>query len=155
MSVMSVMGFAHLLTELATELPTVTRAGLAEAAEVIATEAKAEIGHYQAAAGPFQAWAPLADATVKDRVSKGFSPNEPLLRTGGMRDSIETTVSRNSAEIGSNSDIAVYQELGTSKIPPRSFLGGAAVRKEDEVVRILGEHVKAHLEGGGSVTPIR
>jgi hypothetical protein len=52
-----------------------------------------------------------------------------------------------SAEVGSNSDIMVYQELGTAHIPPRSILGGAAARKEDEVVKVLGSGVIAALIG--------
>ena len=35
--------------------------------------------------------------------------------------------------------MAVYQELGTSKMPPRSFLGGAAFAKQAEVLEVLGQ----------------
>lgn len=51
------------------------------------------------------------------------------------------------AYAGSDSDIAVYQELGTNRIPPRSFLGGAALRKEDEAVEVLGERMMMALVG--------
>jgi phage gpG-like protein len=117
---------------------------------VVEKEAKAEIGHYQGAAGPFSAWPELADATKEDRLKSGFSENDPLLRTGELRDSIEHTAGVDEAVVGSNSDIAVYQELGTQHIPPRSFLGGAAVRKGEEVANILGRHVVKALAGGSS-----
>ena len=33
------------------------------------------LGIYQDHLGPFNAWEPLADSTVSDRVNKGFTPN--------------------------------------------------------------------------------
>ena len=113
--------------------------GLKEACEILQTEAKAEIGHYQQEAGPFQAWPELAESTKQDRVKSGFPENEPLLRTGETRDSIEYTVGHGEARVGSNSPVAVAQEIGTDKIPARSFLGGAAVRKHDEIVRAMAK----------------
>jgi hypothetical protein len=70
-------------------------------------------------------WPQLAESTQRERERLGFAANEPLLRTGDLRESIEYTVLPREAavEIGSNDKIAVYQELGTSRIPPRSFLG--------------------------------
>ena len=53
-----------------------------------------------------------------------------------MRDSIEhKVISDKEAEIGSNSDIAVIQELGTSTIPARSFLAGAAAHEAENVAK--------------------
>ena len=121
--------------------------GLERAAVIIETEAKAEIGHYQEAVGPFAAWAELADSTKADRVQRGFSENEPLLRTGALRDSIQHRSDNSDAMIGSDSPIAEYQELGTATIPPRSFLGGAAARKSEEAVNEIGRHIVAGLIG--------
>lgn len=95
-------------------------------AKAIARRAKQKIGEYQEEVGEFAAWAELADSTKTDRVNQGFPENEPLLRTGEMRDSIEYICGSLEAQVGSNDDKAVDQELGTSRIPPRSFLGGAA-----------------------------
>lgn len=124
-----------------------THRALDHAARIVKTEAKEEIGVYQAQAGSFVAWAELAAATKADRLAHGFPENEPLLRTGDLRDSIGHVVEGHEAAVGSNSDIAVYQELGTARIPPRSFLAGAAIRKEAEVVAILGEGVVTGLVG--------
>jgi hypothetical protein len=55
---------------------------------------------------------------MAERVRNGFAANEPLPRTGQLRDSIEWTAQGNEGFVGSNLDIAVYQELGTSRIPP-------------------------------------
>lgn len=117
------------------------------AARIVQDEAKHEIGVYQAAAGPFGAWPDLADATKKDRSTKGYPENEPLLREGNLRDSIERTHNEHEAEVGSNSDIAVYQEIGTQRIPPRSFLGHAAIVKEKEVVEAIALEVIHAVSG--------
>jgi HK97 gp10 family phage protein len=141
----------------------VEKHALENAAVVIEKCAKKKIGEYQDQAGPFAAWAELADSTLHGgfdelgrrfpgKIELGYATEDehnPLLRTGEMRDSIQHTVSGNEAQVGSNSDIAVYQELGTEKIPPRSFLGGAAAEKLDEVLTIVGEHAVAALIGKG------
>ena len=134
----SLTGFAHFLGSVA-----VTRAAdheaLERAAVIVETEAKRVIGTYD------YNWPQLAPSTQADRVAQGFPANEPLLRTGEMRDSIEHVSDRKEAQIGSNSDIAVWQELGTVSIPARSFLGEAAIRKEQEVVDEIGRVVVSTL----------
>jgi hypothetical protein len=114
----------------------------------IEARAKEKIGEYQGAAGPFSAWAPLAQATIDDRVASGYSPDQPLLREGDMRDSIEHKVSGHEGHVGSDSDVALYQELGTSSIPPRSFLGGAAFELAPKIVEETGAEFTAFLSGG-------
>ena len=119
---------------------------LEEAAALVARAARAEIGSYQGQVGPLVAWAELADATKDDRLKKGFTENDPLERTGDLRDSIGHEVEMQNvglgvAIVGSTSEIARYQEMGTSRIPPRSFLAGALLRNADPVRRILGERV--------------
>ena len=121
---------------------------LEEAAKVIEKHAKEKIGEYQKQAGQFAAWEELAESTKEDRSREGYPENEPLLRSGELRDSIQHSVTGNEAHVGSNSDIAVYQELGTVKMPPRSFLGGSACEKAAEVVEMIGETLTIHLSGG-------
>ncbi|MCQ8279863.1 hypothetical protein NFI95_15570 [Acetobacteraceae bacterium KSS8] len=147
MNEFSLAGFAAHLAEITVEAEHETRYGLEEAARIVEAEAKAEIGTYQGQAGPFDPWAELADATKADRVRQGFTENDPLLRTGEMRDSIEHTVQGKTAYVGTDNQIAVYQELGTERIPPRSFLGGAAFRKAPEVAEIIGGRFIAALTG--------
>lgn len=72
-------------------------------------------------------WPALSPATKKTQPGM-------LLETGEMRDSIEWTAEKDVGYVGSNNDKAVYHELGTSKIPPRSFLMGAAVHKMPEIL---------------------
>ena len=51
--------------------------------------------------------------------------------------------------VGTNHPIAPFQEFGTSKIPPRSFLRGAAMRKEDAIHKMTGRLMFAALIHGG------
>lgn len=142
----------YLLSLNAVQTVAVARA-LDESAALIEKDAKAEIGTYQEAVGPFPAWAPLAPSTVADRVRQGYAPDEPLLREGDLRDSITHETRGLDAVVGSNSDIAVYQELGTEHIPPRPFLGPAAVHDERAVVRKLAE-AQALVWLGSSRVPL-
>ena len=152
---LSLAEFAIFMARAHLEVDHAVHVGLEKAARVIEAEARAEIGNYQGAAAQFGAWPELAEATKADRRAQGFTENDPLLRTGELRDSIDHVVGHNEAAIGSNSEIAVYQELGTSKIPPRSFLGGAAARKAERVAEILGHSAAAGLFGRGRVEAIR
>ena len=134
---------AHLV-EMAASETLALHHGLKKCAVAIEKTAKEEIGVYQGEVGPFAAWAELADSTKQDRVSKGFTENDPLLRTGELRDSISHEIDALTAVIGSASDIMVYQELGTDRIPPRAVLGPAAIRNKDLIIETLG---RAAVEG--------
>lgn len=126
------------LAESAIAVPLALHAGVEQCANLVEKTAKAEIGHYQPATGQFPEWAELAESTKDDRVSRGFSENDPLLRTGGLRDSISHQSSALEAVIGSDSDNMVYQEFGTKAIPPRPVLGPAAFRNKEKIQAILG-----------------
>jgi hypothetical protein len=143
--------FATELTGMALAVHHESERALERAARVVEKEAKRSIGDYQNAAAPFAGWAELADSTKEDRVRQGYPENEPELRDGTMRDGIEHTVIMHDvsgvAYVGSDSQILEWQELGTSKMPPRSILGGALVRKEEKVAELIGGSVYAALTG--------
>lgn len=109
-----------------------------------AADAKARIGHYQ------DGWAPLAETTLHGwnghpgKIELGYAPpDNPLLRKGDMRDSIQGLAMRTlfgaEGAVGSNSKIALWQEMGTSRIPPRPFLGPALLHSLDKANVIFGE----------------
>ncbi|GGH14882.1 hypothetical protein GCM10007036_14480 [Alsobacter metallidurans] len=102
---------------------------LRKAAKIVQTEAKRVIGTYE------YGWTPLKPDTIKAK-ARG---DTPLLETGQLRDSIGIKVGIGNATIGSNEMKAVWQELGTSRIPPRSFLVAAAKHKQKEVVAEIGK----------------
>jgi HK97 gp10 family phage protein len=114
-----------------------------KACMIVETEAKRVIGTYD------YGWPSLAESTMQDRIAHGFAANEPLLRTGEMRDSIEHQVESDAlvtrGVVGSNNEIVKYQELGTEHIPPRSFLGEAAMHKEEEVHELFGAGMLSHI----------
>lgn len=102
----------------------------------------------------------LKPATQRDRERQGFAPNEPLLRTGELRDAIEyQVVSDHEVQIGipeglnhsgsgaTVGEIGLWQEIGTATIPPRPFLAGAAARKGQECADLAGYIVGAAVAG--------
>jgi hypothetical protein len=139
---MTLPGFIGHLAGAAAALHHHEHRAMERACKMVQREAKREIGKYQGAIGPFMAWQPLAESTLEEKFKLGYtgqkSADDPLLRTGIMRDSIGIAVGEREGVVGSNDDIAEYQELGTARIPPRSFLGGAAARKGPQLARILG-----------------
>lgn len=129
--------FAKLLTDAAIANEAEGQ-GIVKACELVQKTAKSYIGHYDHPGG----WAQLAQATQADRVRQGFPANEPLLRTGSMRDSlkIDGPYHRGNETWGfvySASPIARYMESGTSRTPPRPFLSTAAMEMTSQVHAIL------------------
>jgi hypothetical protein len=127
------------------------RLALEFVAQAVEKTAKGEVGVYQDAIGPFSEWPELAQSTQDQREHLGYSANDPLLRDGTMRDSISHKVEELEAQIGSDSDILVWQEFGTATIPPRPVLGPAAEHNHDLIVKELGGAVVAGLIGGDIV----
>lgn len=122
--------------------------GLERVAQRVEKTAKAELGTYQPEVGPFQDWAELAESTKADRVRKGFTEDDPGLRSGEMQNSVEHQVHGLEAEIGSNDQNLVYFEFGTAKQPPRPVLGPAVIHNEKAIRKILGQAVVTGLIGG-------
>jgi len=158
----SFAAFAAHLERLAVTLHIAETAGLDAGAAIIQAEAKAQIGHYmEEAAGPFAPWPELADKTKEDRLRLKYTENDPLLRDGTLRDNIDRIVIGREAAVGvphgptSESsghsvdigDVAIWQELGTNSIQPRSFLGSSAVRKTPEVVEAISAAIVRHIAG--------
>lgn len=147
----SIGGFIAHLTTMVTAETVALHHGLKKVAVAIEKTAKSEFGTYQGDEPPFPGWVELADSTKKDRVAKGFSENEPLKRTGALRDSVSHEVSGLEAVVGSDSEIMVHQELGTPTIPPRPVLGPAAIRNKRLIVNTLGQAaVDGLLYGSGT-----
>jgi phage gpG-like protein len=148
--------FARHLGALALVGEDVTHHLTQKSAELIKEDAQKKLGEYQDHAGPFNAWAELADSTKDDRVAKGFPENEPLLRTGDLRDSIEVARHGNEAVVASSSDIAMYQELGTENgIPPRPFLGPAAFEAKLPIGELSARTLIAWISGLGWKRPTK
>ena len=144
--------FATYLAELEADIIAAQLRALVVAGEIVKTEAKAEIGTYQDQVKDVVGWAELAYSTKDDRVRQGYTENDPLLRDGTLRDSIESQVempipSIGVMQTGSPLAVAEWQEMGTPTIPPRSFLAGAIVRKTSNLIEMIGARVVWALRG--------
>jgi HK97 gp10 family phage protein len=158
----NIESFVEHLTAVAIAEDLAAKKALSKCLKIVEKRAKEKFGEYQEQAGPFVAWKELADSTKADRERQGYPEDEPLLRRGDTRDSIGTAIAVSGMEgqVGSDSDIALYQEAGTEHIPPRSFLGGAMAEKLPEIKEIvggalvgalIGQHAFASLVGNGIV----
>ncbi len=95
-------------------------------------------------------WTPLKEETIAGKSTRDFS----LLETGQLRDSIERTIGHHVAWVGSNDDKAVWQEFGTSTIPPRSFIASAGMVREGQIHEKARETVGAALAGHSAASAI-
>lgn len=134
----SLAAFAAHLTTLTVAVDHAEHVALDEASKLVMDEAKSLPGHPQAG------WPALAPSTVAKKTQPADSI---LLETGELVASYERTVGHHEAQVGSNSDKAVWHELGTSRMPPRPVLVKAATNKEGEVRKILGDRAYAALIG--------
>lgn len=114
-------------------------------AQAIEDNAKRRLGHYQQAVDAFPAWQTLAVSTQAERVAAGYTPDDPLLASGALRDALTHTVAPDgmSAEIGIPSGdpsamAGIAAEVGTATEPQRAFLGPAAY---EEMARV-GDYVR-------------
>jgi phage gpG-like protein len=116
---------------------------LTEWAVTVRDAAKEAIGTYKFG------WEPLGPAAVARH------GDTPLLDSGALRDSISAFVEMHGPEngravVGSNEDTAVWQELGTKTIPPRSFLLSSAMRSEKELARIARRYIRSAWISAGN-----
>jgi phage gpG-like protein len=151
--------------------------GLENVLKRIQAGARAQIGHYQPAVGGFPAWRELADETKQERVQQGFTENDPLERSGELRDAItherdtqlQGVVGVQHGQIHSPypdgyggqtgghtdvGDIAVDQELGTQRIPARPFLGPAAFLSREAIQKLVGAAAVAGIIGASEAKKI-
>jgi phage gpG-like protein len=139
----TLLGFAAELRAIERDLVATGPQIVEKACQIVQARAKKTIGTNQ------EMWAPLAASTIADKAAHGFPTPKPLLRTGELRDSIEYTVNGLEGCVGSDSDKAVWHELGTSRIPPRSFLVSAAIASEDKIHRMAAAATMSVLAGHG------
>lgn len=139
---MNLLQGAALFSGMALEYEASKHSALEKACVIVETEAKDVIGTYR------YGWEELKPETI----ARKANGDTPLLESGEMRDSIEHTVQGDSGFVGSDSDKALWQELGTTRdgkqvIPPRSFLGGAAMRKGEDVAKAIGQEIVTKMLG--------
>lgn len=134
--VLSIPQFVHVLAHATGTFLSAEYAALEHAGQMVEREARRVLGTYD------YGWPQLAPATQSKRQSAGYPPNEPLLVTHELRESIHHqvngTVTRMEVDIGSDNPKAIWHELGTSHHPPRPFLMAALVHEEHNIVHAIG-----------------
>jgi phage gpG-like protein len=136
--VYSILGFVAQLKAIEHDMNALGPAIVARACEMVCEEAKRVIGE------GYPYWPALKPETLARKMM-----NTTLLETGELRASIEWNASGNEGHVGSNNDKAVWHELGTSRIPPRSFLMGAAIVMEPKIYKMAERAVVAVMLGRG------
>lgn len=143
--------FSRHIMSVAKAIPKETLKAVEKIGRNVESDAKEKIGYYQEASGPFEAWQPLADGTLKHHSQFGVG-DSPLIISGELYASIQKSVEQSNKTttltVGSDMDIGFWQEIGTKTIPPRPFIGPAMYENEASSQKILGEAVeKAFLKG--------
>jgi phage gpG-like protein len=77
----------------------------------------------------------------------GGPHTHPWLQTGTLRNSIQADITDNEAIIFSDDPVAVLQEHGTPKLPPRPSFGPLAAIAGPGITRRIGEAAIAALRG--------
>lgn len=124
----------------------------------IEASAKSKFGGYQTG------WTPLAESTMAERQRLGFAPDDPLFRSGGLRDAVHHKVEGDTVFIGVEPGQALHgpdgrevdaamvmevQEYGDSagRVPPRPVFGTVVVEDLDRHIDafVLGVMARAGL----------
>jgi hypothetical protein len=123
--------------------------GLEAAAALVERDARRQMGHYQPAVGPFQAWAPLSPAYAASKAAAGYPSPSPLVRSGVMLASFQHEVDHAglTAIAGSTDPKMLWHELGTVKMAPRPVWGPAAFKSQEAIGRLIGTAAVAGLLG--------
>lgn len=119
------------------------------AANVVRDRAREKIGEYQTEVGPFAAWAPLSEMTMADRAAQGYPDNNPILRSGELRDSYNVAQEGEAVGVGSELGKALGHEVGVpvnpipglGPIPPRPILGPALIESEKKIEELIGPYL--------------
>jgi len=113
--------------------------GLEEAGRIVEEEARRVLGTYD------YGWPSLSPVTI----SKKGGRDTPGIDTEEMKNSLGHHVEGHSAvQIGTDSQKAVWFELGRPGQPPRSFLAQALIRKAPEAVHAIGHQVSLIFPAG-------
>lgn len=150
----SIAAFVEFLATRPAAVEQAQRKGMEAAGKMLVRECQAMIGE------EIREWPALAQSTVEEKQRLGFtgrvSPTDPLLRTGQLRNSISSQVETGKLVLGSDDPVAPFQEYGTSRIPPRSFIGATMFRDGREAADLIGNYVMGAAAGrSGPLVPVQ
>jgi phage gpG-like protein len=143
MKTLSLLGAVAEFSAMKIELDAIEHAVIVRACQLVCEAARDAIGKEH------DYWPALQPETVAERLRAGYAADQPLLRTGELKNSISWRAEGLTGLVGSDNDKAVYHELGTSSIPPRPFLVPAAQQMEHRIVDMAGRAAAAVIGGRG------
>lgn len=149
----SLTDLARHFDAVARRMPAAKRRMLDGVGKRVRDTARAKFGEYNPGfenVGPFGTWKELAESTQEQRRDLGFTPNDPLLRSGGLRDSVDfKRDAENQVAIGSPDPVMRWQEIGTSDghIPPRPVLGPSMVNNKHRNIDAILKEIVALFRG--------
>lgn len=130
--------------------PMEVKKGVTKAALKVQADAKTKFGHYQPEVGPFNAWAVLAEDTIKRKAKAGGGEDPLIGHYVGKRNAKWPTTLRESIDIevrglvgyvGTNNPLGPYHEFGTSRIPPRPYLRPALYENESFIRKCFSDAI--------------
>lgn len=127
---------------------------LEEIGKSLVKQAKNKIGVQQ------PGWEPLSVHTIDDKIRKGYlfsGDGNPLFRSGELHDSIEHRVETHKVAVGSDSDVALWQEKGTTgphPIPARSYLASTLFENIPEIAVSLKQFMGSLIRGNVQYRPV-
>lgn len=125
------------------------RRALKAGADLLAHDAREQIGHYQPQVGAYPEWAPLAESTEDEKAAIGAPADAPLYRFGQLQGSFRSeSVSDEEAIAGSIDPVMEYHEFGTSKMPPRPALGPALFKNIGKIQQLVGNGAVGAIVAG-------
>lgn len=141
----SLGAFAAHLRHLIAGAEAVERRAVDKGSEELLTAVKEVIGVYQT--DPV-VWPALAESTVDERVRQGFTPDEPLKRSGQYADSFEREVKdHRHAVVGTHDERAAALEYGYKRIPARPAVGAAVAQKGEGIAHGMGLTIIHYVAG--------
>lgn len=148
----SLGALARHLEAVVEQMSDVEETALAAIGSAVVARAQEKIGHYQEGIPPFEAWPALAPATIAEKTMLGYAPpDNPLLRRGALRDSYHFVVTRGlvapEVTAGTGDPVGLWQEMGTSTIPPRPVVGPAMLETMPANLDILAKGIRSVIRG--------
>lgn len=145
-------------------------ATMGEIGKMLQSNARDRLGYYHPRIGPFPTWSPLAQATQTDRQERGFTADDPLLRSGDLQRNITMTPSPWNVVMGilretptndgraTFGEVAQWMEFGTTRkgepwVPPRPFLGPTLFELAPEALLMATTAVLERLLGTVVIRP--
>ena len=144
----SAISFAEHMLKIEFAMRAVMHKSLGHVLTLLEEDMQKQIGEYQSGAGPYPAWATLADSTEEEKGRLGYPLNAPLLRDGELQKSFQHEQEGMEGVVGSTDPVMVYHEFGTAKMPPRPVVGPALYRNRDKIEHLLGHAMVEAIIGG-------